>query len=204
MLFYTVCRALAWPLLHGLFAVHCTGLQQTLPEGRLILCSNHQQVTDPPILACLFPRPIAYMAKSELFTDHGKAASFFLRHFGAFPVKRSQADTTSVKNAISLLEEEQVVGIFPQGGCVKPGTPFRPKAGVILLAEKTKAPILPVWISYGEKRGLRQRVTVRFGKVLSFASLQKGGGEQPTTRSMAAFLAEQMNQLGGVAVCKSQ
>lgn len=134
------------------------------------------------------------MAKLELFTDHGKLAAFFLRQFGAFPVKRDSADPSSVKNAVSLLEDGEMVGIFPQGGCVPPHVPFRAKAGVAMLAQKTKAPILPVWITYEKKKHGREAVKVQFGKLIPY--LETTQDSRKELRSITKLLTERMNQLG--------
>lgn len=163
-------------------------------QGRVILCSNHRRLTDPPILGCVLHRPIRFMVKSELFTDHGRAAAFFLIKFGAFPVKRDSADRASLQTAVSLLEQEQVIGIFPEGGIVKPGTPFEAKAGVAMLARKAEAPILPVWIEYGQKSGFRQPVQIRIGKLISCAELSS----EKNIRKMTAYLTDVMHTLGGM------
>lgn len=197
MLFYAGCKVLCRRLLRCGFAIECIGKERVPQQGRVILCSNHHRVTDPPILACVLERPVSFMAKSELFTDHGKLAAFFLRQFGAFPVKRDTADSTSVKTAVSLLEEERLVGIFPQGGCVAPGVPFRAKAGVAMLAQKTQAPVLPVWITYGEKTARRQPVSIRFGDVIPFEQFAGTSGRQ-SVREMTGYLTKKMNELGGV------
>ena len=184
-------------LLRLRFEITCIGLDNLPKTGSVILCSNHRRVTDPPILACCLHRPVFYMAKSELFTDHGKLAAFFLRRFGAFPVKRDSADSASVKNAVSLLNEGQVVGIFPQGGCVPGNEPFRAKAGVAMLAQKTDAPILPVWIDYQEQKGKRCHVEIRFGTLIPNSRLPFHTGTRRDIREATAFLNAQMNALGG-------
>lgn len=197
LLFYNGCKVLCRLLLRLRFEIACTGLEHVPKTGSVILCSNHRRVTDPPILACCLQRPVFYMAKSELFTDHGKLAAFFLRRFGAFPVKRDSADSASVKNAVSLLEEEQVVGIFPQGGCVPGDEPFRAKAGVAMLAQKTGAPVLPVWINYREQSGNRCKVEIRFGALIPNTALPFTTGTRRDIREATAYLNAQMNALGG-------
>lgn len=198
MQFYSGCRFFFRPLLQCVFSIQCTGLENVPKEGRVILCSNHRRITDPPILGCVLNRPIRYMAKSELFTDHGRVAAFFLNKFGAFPVKRDSADIVSMKTAVSLLEQEQLVGIFPEGRCVLPGNPFVAKAGVILLACKAKAPILPVRIEYGKKSGIRRCVEIHIGKLLTLESLRAVSNRRRNIREMTAQLNESINALGGV------
>lgn len=164
----------------------------------MILCSNHRRLSDPPILGCVLNRPVRYMAKSELFTDHGKAAAYFLKKFGAFPVKRDSADRASLNTAVSILEQEQMVGIFSEGGCVKPGTPFAAKAGVAMLVRKARAPVLPVWIEYGQKSGIRQPVRIRIGKLMPYETLSSSSQGRSNIREMTAQIEQTMNALGGL------
>lgn len=198
MTFYSGCKVFCRPLLRCAFSIRVTGLEHMPQQGRVILCSNHRRLSDPPILGCVMNRPVRYMAKSELFTDHGRAAAYFLKKFGAFPVKRDSADRVSLQIAVSLLEQEQVVGIFPEGGCVKPGTPFEAKVGVTMLARRTKAPILPVWMEYGQKSSLRQPVQIRIGRLIPYEELSSPLQERKNTRDMTAYLTDVMNVLGGI------
>ena len=108
-------------------------------------------------------RKIFFMAKSELFTDHGRLAGAFLKICGVFPVKRGTADTASVDRASELLEKGRIVGIFPQGGIFRSDA-FVPKAGAALLATKNHVPIVPVSVfSEGRVRPFA-KITVRFGE----------------------------------------
>lgn len=179
-----------------LFPVRVIGREHIPKQGKLILCSNHKSVLDPYFLLVKCPRRIYYMAKSELFTDHGRLAGWFLRKMGAFPVHRNSGDTGSVHTAITLLEKDQLVGIFPQGGCVREdAVPFRPKAGAALLAAKAKADILPACISCKGPVRPFHRVTVRFGQVLPYESLGFAQGSTKECRVAAKKIAAAITQL---------
>ena len=71
--------------------------------GPLIIASNHLNDVDPGILCTRIRRPIVFMAKIELFRVPGLAQ--FLRAFGAFPVKRGEADLSALRNANVALRE---------------------------------------------------------------------------------------------------
>jgi (E)-4-hydroxy-3-methyl-but-2-enyl pyrophosphate reductase len=140
---YSFLLRLLTPLGKALFRVSYSGAENIPGSGGFIVCSNHRSVFDPFLLAIPFRRQIRYMAKSELFSDHGRAARTFLYAMGAFPVRRNTADRRSVRTAEQILKSGGIVGIFPQGGCVFDNSPFRPKPGVALLAARTGAPVLP-------------------------------------------------------------
>ena len=178
-----------------LFWVRYRGLRNIPKSGKLIVCSNHKSVFDPFLLAIPFRRQIRYMAKSELFTDHGRLAGLVLKLLGAFPVSRNTADRASVRAAQGILANDGVVGIFPQGGCVFGNEPFRAKAGVALLAERARAPVLPVSIYC---RGLLRpfkRITIRFGELIPYEKLPFRGRSMAQMRRCASLIAGKINAM---------
>lgn len=179
-----------------IFPIRVYGVEHIPRRGRVVLCSNHKSVLDPFFLAMRCPRHIHYMAKSELFTDHGKIAKWFLYKMGAFPVHRGTGDTESVHNALDLLEHDVLIGIFPQGACVRDkDISFQPKAGAVLIAAKAKADILPACI-YSEGR-IRpfHRVTIRYGEVIPFDSLAIAGVHSHAYRKGAKSIADSIYHL---------
>ncbi len=172
------------------YRIKYVGLEHIPAEGKLIVCSNHKSIIDPLFLAVPFKRQIRYMAKSELFEDHGWLVSKLLVWLGAFPVKRDKGDARSIRTAVDILNRQEVVGIFPQGKCVFDQTPFRPKAGAVMLAAKTNAPILPASIYCDGVIRLFSRVTIRFGQVIPASEFSL-----KDLRSSAEILAGQINQM---------
>lgn len=179
-----------------IFPIRVIGLENIPKTGRLVLCSNHKSVIDPLLLAMKCPRQIHYMAKSELFTDHGAFARWFLFRMGAFPVHRGTGDTESVHNALQLLQQEALVGIFPQGGCVKDSdVSFKPKAGAVLIAAKAHADILPACIYSEGKIRPFHRITIRYGKVIGFDSMHITGSGSKECRTGAKIVADKICNL---------
>ena len=112
-------------------------------EGGLIVAPVHLSYVDPPAVACGLPRQLTFMAKEELFRG---AFGWVIRSLGAFPVKRGDADTEAIKQALALLEEERALLVFPEG-TRGDGVPLLPiSRGVTLLARRSGAPVLPVAI----------------------------------------------------------
>ncbi len=103
------------------------------------------------------------MAKSEFFTDKGLFVKLFMKSLGAFPVKRNSSDMKSVSDAISILNKDKQLGIFPQGKIVK-NNRFEMKSGAALLSVKTDSIIIPVSIYTSNKIRMFSKITVTFGK----------------------------------------
>lgn len=194
MLYFLALRLLYLPARLA-FRLRFKGLENIPKDGNYIVCSNHKSVIDPYFIAMPFKKQVRFMAKQELFTDHGKLSAWFLRRFGAFPVHRDSADADSIKNAIHILEDGGIMGIFAQGGCVRKNIPFKAKAGVALIAAKAKAPILPACIYCEGNVRAFSRITVRFGRMIPYEELGFTDGSLKECRNAAAVISKHVNAL---------
>jgi 1-acyl-sn-glycerol-3-phosphate acyltransferase len=137
---YRLAQILLWPFFHLFFLLRQTGKEHLPREGKVIVICNHISVLDPITLGVTLPRPIHFMAKIELFKN--PLIAKLLKSLNAFPVDRSRGDVASIKKAISILSEEKVFGIFPEG-TRGAGTM---KEGAAMIALKSGAPVVPVYI----------------------------------------------------------
>ncbi|SHN77997.1 lysophospholipid acyltransferase family protein [Desulfitobacterium chlororespirans] len=129
-------RVMGWKI-HGV---------ENLPKGGpVIIVSNHVSIWDPVVAACSVPRDVSFMAKEELFANPLLGGIF--RRLGAFPVKRGQGDTSAIRNSLKVLKEGKVLGLFPEGTRSKTGEMQKGFPGMILLMEKSQAPIVPVRVN---------------------------------------------------------
>ena len=62
--------------------------REHMPEGGVILASNHRSFLDPFAIGCCIGRPIYFVAKEELFKN--PVIGWFLNCLGAFPVMRGE------------------------------------------------------------------------------------------------------------------
>lgn len=137
----------------------------------MVVVSNHASDYDPPILSACVGRPVAYMAKEELFRVPVLKQAISL--YGAYPVKRGAADRNAIRAALACLEKGWAAGIFLQGTRTPDGRITEPKLGAALVAAKAKVPLLPVslWGTHAivQKGVLMPRpvpVTVRIGQLI--------------------------------------
>jgi 1-acyl-sn-glycerol-3-phosphate acyltransferase len=144
------------------------GKENIPAEGPLLIVANHLNLADPPIVSVSIARQTRFMAKEELFK--AKFTGYFIGSFGAFPVRRNQADMKAVRQALKILADGLALVIFPEehrspSAQLQPGFP-----GAALIALRSGAPILPIGITGTEKmKGKtwplrRPRVTVNNGK----------------------------------------
>lgn len=150
-------------------------------DGKYILCCNHISMLDPVFLFLACRHPIYFMAKEELF--HNRLFAWFVKTcFGVFPVSRGKGDTTAITTALSVLEHDHILGIFPEGTRSKDGTLGPAKSGTAMIAAKVGAPIIPcATFTKNGKVELFKKTTVVFGDVLSLEDLHLDG-EKPDIR----------------------
>ncbi len=135
----------------ALYRLELYGAERIPASGPVILVANHESIIDPWILGLATPRPIRYMAKSELWGIPG--VRFVMEKFGTFPVERGGGDAIAISRGAQLLEQGEVLGIFPQGTCLPyRHRPFR--RGAARLALATGTPLVPVAI-VGTEQALR-------------------------------------------------
>ncbi len=167
---YWVTRAVLQPAIHVYFRLRRTG-RRHIPDGAVILASNHRSFLDPFVIGCCLRRPIYFVAKKELFENRLQA--WFLNALGAFPVDRGASDKEMLKTARQILDRGDVVVIFPEGTRIRPGGLGTPKRGIGRLALETGAPVVSLAVIGTEavRRGWRIRphkVSIRAGRAMMF------------------------------------
>lgn len=187
-------RVFVAPLLRALYRTRVIGTEN-VPAGGALLAGNHVSYLDPMLLWCVAPRPVHFMAKSELF--HG-FQSWGLPRVWAFPVDRGTPDRTAITTATRLLAAGELVGIFPEGSRELEGEAREAHGGAAFIALRAGAPIVPVGFLGTQEawpRGQRLpklgRVTIRFG-----APVDPSGFPGSRKEQVAAVTAEVMRRIG--------
>jgi len=159
-------------LLPPLGSVKVTGLENLPRTGPLIIAANHLNDADPGILSTRIRRRLVFMTKDELFRV--PVLGQFLHAYGAFPVRRHEADLSALRRANETLKEGLALVIFPEG--TRSGREARlqeawPGAGLIAL--RNDAPVVPAAITGSQRLGLpwmflhpfpRCRITLTIGQ----------------------------------------
>ncbi len=173
-----------------------TGRENIPREGALIVVANHLNNADPPILgAGIARRRLRYMAKIELFR---MPLGVIPRLYGAFPVRRFDADLAAMLNAERMLKRGEVLGMFPEGTRSRTGYLGRPHPGTAAIALRAGATLLPCAITGTEQ--LRNplvvfkqpRITLQIGEPIPVEQVRRPTEEQVmelTDRVFAAIAA---------------
>ncbi|AFZ60517.1 1-acyl-sn-glycerol-3-phosphate acyltransferase [Anabaena cylindrica FACHB-243] len=199
-LYYAFKWSVVSPTLHTYFRIKIYGVENVPQTGPLLVVSNHASYFDPPIVSNCVRRPVAYMAKEELFKVPVLAQAIKL--YGAYPVSRGSADRAAIRAALECLDNGWAVGVFLEGTRTPDGRITDPKKGAALLAGKAKVPFLPVslWgtdkiLQPGSSLPRAVPITVRIGKVIDAPSSTNKQELEAMTQKCATVINE-MHDLG--------
>lgn len=119
------------------------GLETVPRQGPLIAYANHNSMLEAPLLYTqLAPRPITGLAKAETWDNWFLGWVFNL--WQAIPVRRGEADTEALRQSLAALEKGWILGLSPEGTRSKTGGLIRAHGGIVMLALKSQAPLLPI------------------------------------------------------------
>lgn len=145
--------------------------RENIPKGKKFICAaNHVSHLDPFLVSIAVRKPIAYMAKKELFENFG----FFTLNIdwlGAFAVNRQKLEVSTIKTVKELYKTNWLLGIFPQGGIRRNHTIEKINKGFAVIAKAAKWDILPISITGCEKYNwipFKAKVIVQIGKPISY------------------------------------
>ena len=131
-----------------------------VPErGPLILIANHVHIMELPLLYThLQPRPVTGLVAARRWDRIW--TRFLVEKSGSIPLHRSKVDISALRMGLEALEQVRILTIAPEGtrsgdGCLQRGLP-----GIVLLALKSNAPIIPV-VHYGSEHYKRNLSRLR-------------------------------------------
>ena len=145
------------------------GRQYIPKKGPYIIAINHFHIFDPALVAYSIRKPISFLAASDQEIEWYVILAGKL--YGFIPTNRSHLAPSTIKKAIQVLAEGDILGIFPEA--TADFALREPKKGVTYLSVKSACKILPVGIVGLDDiwnnwlRGVRPKVSVRIGKPFS-------------------------------------
>ncbi|MBE0688429.1 MAG: 1-acyl-sn-glycerol-3-phosphate acyltransferase [Anaerolineaceae bacterium] len=143
--------------------------KENLPKsGPLLVVSNHFSFLDPLAVINLLSWRLEFLGGTR--TPNAPGTVEWLRHlWGIIPVFRGSVSRDTFIISESVLAQNGILGIFPEGGSwANVLRPARP--GVAFLAAKTSATILPIGLDGFDtffskiRQFKRPKVTARIGK----------------------------------------
>lgn len=155
-------RFLIWMLMHSLYRVNNTGLENIPEKGAAVLAPNHVSFVDALLVGGSSRRPIRFVMYHKIYKM--PIMHFIFKTAKAIPIAGRREDEAMYHRAFEQMHEAirngELLCLFPEGQITHDGemNDFRP--GIMQLIEKTPAPVIPValrglWGSLFSRKGGR-------------------------------------------------
>lgn len=182
-------------------------------HGPLILVTNHISSLEVPLLFVhLQPRKMIGLAKIE--TWNNKFIGWLFDLWDAIPVRRGEADLEAIRACLDVLKDGDILAVAPEGTRSYNGRLLRAQPGIVLIALRSGASVLPMAHWGGQdfdsnlKKLKRTDFHVRVGKLFHLDAMGErvnGGIRQVMADEIMSQIAVLMPERyrGEYANCKS-
>lgn len=165
--FYRILQRLLQWMIRLLTQVEVSGVENIPTSGAFILAANHLHAFDLPVAFAYNPRQVTAFAADKW---RGKFGGWLMEAVTqTIYVARGEVDRRALGQALDVLKAGGVMAIAPEGTRSRTGGLLTGKSGVIYLAARAGAPVVPaaMWgqekVLAGWARLRRTPVYLRFG-----------------------------------------
>ena len=176
-------RFIDWMLVHSIYRLKTSGVENVPEEGAALLVCNHQSLADALVITAACRRPIRFVMYYAIFNV--PVLRFIFRSMKAIPIAGAKEAPEVLEQAYdeiaAALEDGQLVCIFPEGGLTRDGEigPFRP--GMSRILERTPVPVIPISLS-GLWKSIfanNKQVSIPFARLFPTVRLNVGNPVAP-------------------------
>lgn len=161
-------------------------------KGGGIIVSNHVGFWDPiALLTAFLYRRVFFFASEEVMDNNSKLINLLLKGIGCIRIDRTTSDIEAVRTGCEIVEGRKLLCVFAQGHIQKSGDFETFKGGAVLIAVRTKAPIIPVYIS--QRSHWWQRKTVVVGD--SFLCSEHCQKRFPSVKDIDTLTGDLLSQM---------
>lgn len=146
----SIVNGILYALLHAGIRVDDADLAKLPVEGPLIVAINHINFLDAPLMFThCGSRPITALAKTETWKN--PFFGFLFNLWEGIPITRGTNDRRAFELSLQALADRKILAIAPEGTRSGDGQLGQGHAGILPMALRSGAPILPVAI-YGTEK----------------------------------------------------
>ncbi|ARC56393.1 1-acyl-sn-glycerol-3-phosphate acyltransferase [Frondihabitans sp. 762G35] len=171
------------PVLFLWFHVRVTGRDNIPRRGPVIIASNHLDFLDSLFLPAVVQRKMTYLVAADYYAKKsllGRLLGWFLTQIGQLPIDRSggSASKASLETGLRVLENDGLIGIYPEGTRSRDGLMHRGRTGVARLVLASGVTVIPAAIQgsdrirvAGSRLPKRADIQITFGRPLHFETV---------------------------------
>ena len=192
---YGICHYIINCAHEAVFRGEVAGLANLPGDGAFLVAANHASHLDPPFIGAVIPHQLAFFARKTLWKPG--VGAWWMDGVGAIPVDRDGSDLTAIKRVLSTLAAGRPIALFPEGTRSPDGELQPAKAGVGMIACKTRVPVVPCRIfdshvALDRAGGFRPGtpVDIVFGRPLAHSDYdRKSDGKERYQRASERIMA---------------
>lgn len=124
------------------FRIEVHGRENIPKKGTFIIAPIHRSYLDTPLIGAAIWRLLRYMGAEKMWTN--RMLGWFLTAMGGFPVQRGTADREALKAALTVVERDEPLVMFPEGTRQEGPEVSQLFDGPAYVACRTGASIIPV------------------------------------------------------------
>jgi 1-acyl-sn-glycerol-3-phosphate acyltransferase len=175
-------RLIHW-LIRTLSNTKFYGTEHLPHSGGVLVATNHVSRLDIPVLFVNPARPDITALVANKYLNY-PIFRWFTEVAGGIWLDRSTADFAAFTKSLEVLRSGRALGIAPEGTRSKTHGLIEGKSGVVLLAQRSGLPVVPVGIEGSDSATVkfftlrRPRINVRFGRPITFQPAPREHREQ--------------------------
>ena len=144
--FYKLIKVVLFRLYRVFFDLKVYGVDNVPEDSRgVIFAPNHASFLDPPILGISLKKPVHLLAKEYVFKVRGLGRPLYW--LVVLSIKSESDDFRSMRRIMRTLKEGGRLVIFPEGTRTTDGQFREVEGGAGFFAVKSRAHVVPVYIS---------------------------------------------------------
>ena len=160
--------------------IEVRGYDNLPKDASFVIATNHLGMVDVPIAFYALNRWDMFVVIGEKWQDVG-LFRWVGKHFNFICIDRFHPDIKALRKIISLMEENNILVIAPEGTRSRTGALIEARPGVSYLATKLQRPIIPVGITGTEDKNLlgnlkklrRSHITLTAGSMFTLPPLPR-------------------------------
>ncbi len=185
-------------LLPLLFDFELSGKERFPEKGPLIVVGNHTAAMEAVFMIIYTPWQVEMLSAADIPAE--KITQWLSDFYGVIPLHRGSFDRSALRQALDVLGQNGVVGLYPEGGIWEEGK-RQAQTGVAWLSYQGKAPVLPIGFSnttgmLNEALGLnRPKMKMNVGRPIPPAELPEDIPRREYLESYATQIMEEVHRL---------